>query len=79
MNESTELKVKTLLARVMRLDVATITVDSSTDTIATWDSLNHIKLVLALEEEFQIVFDVSQIERMTSFGKVISLVGQLHV
>lgn len=78
MNESTELKLKVLLARVMRVDVATITSDASTDTIATWDSLNHMKLVLALEEEFDVAFDESQIEHMTSFAKVIALVDQLQ-
>jgi acyl carrier protein len=78
-NESTELKVKTILARVMRIDVSTITADSSTDTVITWDSLNHMKLVLALEEEFEIAFDATQIEHMTSFAKVISLVGQLQI
>jgi acyl carrier protein len=77
-NESTELKVKTLMARVMRIDIEKITAYSSTDTIATWDSLNHMKLVLALEEEFEISFDDTQIEHMTSFAKVISLISQLQ-
>ena len=77
MNDPTEFKLKVLLARVMRVDVATITTTSSTETIATWDSLNHMKLVLVMEEEFNLTFDESQIERMTSFDKVIEIVGQL--
>lgn len=78
MNESTEMKLKVLLARVMRVDIATISADASTGTIATWDSLSHMKLVLALEEEFDVAFDESQIEHMTSFAKVIELVDQLQ-
>ena len=78
MNESTELKVKTIMARVMRIDIAKIAANSSTDTIDTWDSLTHMKLVLALEEEFEIAFEVTQIEQMITFAKVISLVRQLQ-
>jgi acyl carrier protein len=76
-NKSTELKVKTIMARVMRIDIAKIADNSSTDTIDTWDSLNHMKLVLALEEEFEIAFDDAQIEHMITFAKVISLISQL--
>jgi acyl carrier protein len=72
-----ELKLKVLLARIMHVDVAAITASSSSETIVTWDSLNHMKLVLALEEEFHLVFDENQIENMTSFAKVIELIRQL--
>jgi acyl carrier protein len=76
-NDSTVLQLKVLFARVMRIDVGIITADSSTDTMATWNSLNHMKLVLALEEEFFLAFDESQIEYMTTFAKVKELVEQM--
>ena len=77
MDDLIELKLKVLLARIMKVDVATITANSSSETIVTWDSLNHMKLVLALEEEFQLVFDEIQIENMTTFAKVVELIGHL--
>jgi acyl carrier protein len=40
--------------------------------VEQWDSGNHISLVLALEEEFGVSFEVSEIEAMTSFVDVVS-------
>ena len=40
------------------------------ETVILWDSLNHLRLITALEEEFGITFTMEQIEKMTSFGKV---------
>jgi acyl carrier protein len=40
--------------------------------IEQWDSGNHISLVLALEEEFGVSFEVSEIETMTSFADIVS-------
>jgi acyl carrier protein len=79
MSEQIEQRVKTLLAKVMRVDVATVTADASTDSMVAWDSLNHIKLVLALEEEFDLAFDENQIEKMTSVAKVVSVIAQLRM
>jgi acyl carrier protein len=76
LSETIEQKLKPLLARVMRVDAGAITAEASTDTIATWDSLNHMKLILALEEEFDIALDEGQIEQMTSVPKIIAVIGQ---
>ena len=35
-----------------RLSIAVLTEDSSSDTLPQWDSLRHMNLVLALEDEF---------------------------
>lgn len=45
-----------------------ITADSSPESIKTWDSIQHLSLVLALEEKFQIQLSPDEIERMTSIG-----------
>ena len=34
--------------------------------IGTWDSLNHMNLIVALEEEFNITFDEDEISEMIS-------------
>lgn len=52
-----------------------ITADSSPETIKTWDSIQHLSLVLALEEKFQIQFSPDEIEQMTSIGTIARLLG----
>jgi acyl carrier protein len=53
-------KLKQILASVFNITLEEITNDSSPDTIENWDSLNHLNLVLALEEEFEINFTEEQ-------------------
>jgi acyl carrier protein len=50
-----------------------ITADSSPETIKTWDSIQHLSLVLALEEKFQIQLSPDEIEQMTSIGAIARL------
>ena len=40
------------------------------DTLKGWDSIGMVKLISVLEEEFQVSFDLDDIERFTSFDKV---------
>jgi len=45
------------------------------DNTPGWDSANHINLVLALEEEFSISFEVSEFEMMTTYFDVVQVVS----
>jgi acyl carrier protein len=50
--------------------------ESSPKTISTWDSLQQVHLILALEEEFGVQFDVDQIALMRSVGPIVALVRE---
>ena len=39
-------------------------------TVPGWDSLSHMKLVVALEKQFSIRFETSDIEEMLSVQKI---------
>jgi acyl carrier protein len=47
-----EAKLKRTLAEVLGIPESGIGEDTSMDTVAEWDSLKHLNLVLALEERF---------------------------
>jgi len=64
---ATETMLKQVLADVFGVDVATVGEESSVDSIAAWDSLNHLNLVLALEERFGVSFSEEQIVEMMNF------------
>jgi acyl carrier protein len=65
-------RVRQVMADILQIDLAAIGDDTSMDTVEQWDSANHINLVLALEEEFGVAFDVGEIEAMTSFPSVVA-------
>jgi acyl carrier protein len=49
-----EERVRGVIADVFGLDATSIDEGTSTDTVEAWDSLQHLTVVLALEEEFGI-------------------------
>ena len=41
-----------------------------------WDSLGHMQLVAAIENEFSIMMETSDVLNMSSFGKAVEIVGK---
>ena len=74
MQQDLETAIKRVMADVLDLDANAVQDDTSADNTPRWDSANHIQLVLALEEEFSISFDVTEIESMLSFFDVVQVV-----
>ena len=54
MDDSIEVRIKNVMSVVFDIPVDQIKDNSSADTIESWDSLKHMNLVVALEEEFEI-------------------------
>ena len=75
MNSDTEKRVRSIISKLFRLPPEGIGSNTSVDTIEKWDSLNHIKLVLALEETFQIEFTEMEIVEMMSYDLVMLTLG----
>jgi len=75
MAKNIEQTVKDLMAIVLNIDAADIDDSTSMDNTPGWDSANHISLVLALEEEFSISFEVSEFEMMTNYVDVVQVVN----
>ncbi len=63
--------VFTIISKILKVPVENISIDSTSDTIENWDSLGHMNLILALEEELQISFDDEQIVNMFSVRSII--------
>jgi len=72
-SNSIEQTIQAVMADVLGVDASTIDESSSRDTLDTWDSANHIGLVLALETEFGVTFEVDEIESMFSFRDVVAV------
>lgn len=57
-------------------DDESITVEEETtaDDIEDWDSLEHINLVNAIEDEFDMKFDMGQIVTMKNVGEMVDII-----
>ena len=47
-------KLKQVVSDILEVDIDDINENSSPDNIEKWDSLSHIKLVMAIEVEFNV-------------------------
>ena len=72
-----EQKLKEVLSRIFNISLDMIAEDASPDTIENWDSLRHMNLVLALEEEFNVEFTDDQVVEILSY-KLIKIVLKEH-
>ncbi len=62
-----EEKLKTVIASMLEIDVASVGPDTSTDTVDKWDSQQHMHLVIAIEEAFGITIPDEEVTTLTSY------------
>ena len=68
-----EQKVIEIISAISKLPIDKLV--SNKDTEKLWESITHVEIVIALEEEFDISFEQEEIAQMTSVSKIIELVG----
>ncbi len=56
------------------LETVSVTPALTADDVEEWDSLSHVSLVLAIEEEFGIRFRVGEVEGTKNVGELASLI-----
>ena len=62
-----EEKLKKIIGSVFKIDASSVNNETSPDTVESWDSLNHLNLVLALEEGFDVSFTEEQTVEILNF------------
>jgi acyl carrier protein len=75
---STFEQVRNVASDIFGIPADRITAESSPETIENWDSMQHLNLVLAIEEKFGVQLDPEDIEQMKNIGAVAALVEKLQ-
>jgi acyl carrier protein len=76
MNPANLDKFRQIVSAVLGVPVEQVTDELSAEKIDTWDSLNHINLVSALEQEFQIMLPTETMAAAQSVPSLKALLGQ---
>jgi acyl carrier protein len=72
-------RVRGIFSDIFQVPLDEIRPESSPDTIPNWDSLQHLNLVLALEQEFNMQFNPEEIEQLLSVELVAALLNEKRV
>lgn len=67
---SVEDRLYQTIAEVLGIVPGALSEESSPETIASWDSLNHLNLVMALESEFKIALPVEDALEMRNVALI---------
>src|SRR5437867_10692879 len=67
------------IAGVIGVGAETLDEDSSPETVPSWDSLNHLNIVMALEGEFGISLSVNDTLEIHNVGAIRSILGKYGV
>lgn len=71
-----EERVKEIMGIVFEIDSNDISDDASSDHIENWDSLRHMNLIVALEEEFEIELDDEEIVEMMTLPLIVAILEE---
>jgi len=74
---STLQQVRSIASDIFGVPADKIGAESSPETIENWDSMQHLNLVLAIEEKFGVQLEPEDIEQMKNIGAVAALVERL--
>lgn len=74
MSEAVISQVGEIMADTFDLDDLVVTPQTTAADIEEWDSLSHIRLVVAIERAFGIKFSNAEIEGLKNVGDLVALV-----
>ncbi|HZR01623.1 MAG TPA: acyl carrier protein [Burkholderiales bacterium] len=69
-----EQRIQELIVRVLRIDAPVVALVRS--EIPEWDSLKHMELVFALEDEFGVRFDEAEFAALVSPGEIANIIKE---
>ena len=69
-------EIKVILARVFDIEISTISDNSTQKDISKWDSLQHLNLIVEIEDIYSISIDPEDISEMISIEKIIEVINK---
>ena len=70
-------KVQDIFRDVFDDDSLEIGESTNSDDIEDWDSLEHITLVVSMEKEFNVKFDIKVVNKLENVGQMVDLIQSL--
>ena len=72
-------ELRTLAADIFEVEPDELAEDSSPETVGSWDSVQHLSLILAIEEQYGIQLDPEEIGGAATLGELATIVEEAQV
>ncbi len=69
-------RLEKIFMEVFDLDDVDIDANTTADDIDEWDSLEHINLIEAVEEEFGMKFKMGEVSTMKNVGEMVKIIEE---
>lgn len=61
---------------VMDVDDVTLEDETTANDVEEWDSLSHVRLIIAVERQYGLKFSNAEIDGLKKFGDIITLIQE---
>jgi acyl carrier protein len=69
-------EIKQIMSKVFDLDIDTISDNAIQKDIIKWDSLNHLNLVVEIEDYYDISIEPEDISEMVSIDQILIIINK---
>ena len=66
-------RLKQVFKELFKIEPQDFREDLDVNSIGEWDSMNHLNLIIALEESFNVAFSTEEVIQMTSVKSIIEI------
>ena len=74
MDETTFDRIRGIASDVLAVSPTDLSPESGPESIENWDSVQHLSLVLAIEQQFDLQFEPEEIDGMKTLGGIAATV-----
>ena len=67
-----DLELKKIFKNIFKIEINKINNKTSYKNIKKWDSLNHVKLIMAIESKFRISIDPDEALKLLNFKDILN-------
>ena len=76
MSDSVSDQLRAIASDVLSVPVARLSMNTTPQDLTAWDSVQHVILLMAVEQHFSVTFTPDEMEQATSLGQIAAVVDR---
>lgn len=65
-------QVRNIIATSIKLSAESVASDASMESLAGWDSIAHVNILMSIEQTFDLYFDAEEFSELVSIAEIVS-------